>query len=190
MLRSNKENARYMAATGNRITAQEMKYYGLVERVAGESILEDALDLATRDKIPVDFNVPSKDICSREKLNKIISERTDARRYQELEKKVSRKLQTNELSNDKGREDYVGSFINHELDCLGKPLAPLAVAAVMELIDQFSDISWKDLGRIKEMGEQEAQSCFRLMKTLDRRIGVNSVLTSNPVERIPVYVGK
>jgi hypothetical protein len=60
----------------------------------------------------------------------------------------------------------------------------------MELIDQFSDIGWKDLGRIKEMGEHEAQSCFRLMKTLDRRIGVNSVLTSNPVERIPIYVGK
>lgn len=190
MLRSNKENARYMAATGNRITAQEMKDYGLVERVAGESILEDALDLATRDKIPVDCNVRSKEICSREKLNKIISERTDARRYQELEKEVSRKLQTNELSNNKGREDYVGRFINHELGRLGKPLAPFAVAAVMELIDQFSDIGWKDLGRIKEMGEHEAQSCFRLMKTLDRRIGVNSVLTSNPVERIPIYVGK
>ena len=167
-----------------------MKDYGLVERVAGDSILEDALDLATRDKIPVDFKVRGKEMCSRDKLDKVISERTDARRYQELEKEVSKKLQTNVLSNDKGREDYAGSFINHELVRLGKPLAPLAVAAVMALIDQFSDIGWKDLGRIKEMGEHEAQSCFRLMKTLDRRIGVNSVLTSNPVERIPIYVGK
>lgn len=190
MLRSNKENARYMAATGNRITAQEMKDYGLVEQVAEESILEDALDLATRDKIPVDFNARRKEICSREKLNRIISERTDARRYQELEKEVSRKLQTNDLSNDMGREDYVGSFINHELRRLGKPLAPLAVAATMELIDQFSDISREDLGRIRKMGECEAQSCFRLMKTLDRKKGVNSVLTSNPLERIPIYVGK
>jgi len=190
MLRSNKENARYMAATGNRVTAQEMKDYGLVEIVSEGNALEDALDLATRDKIPVDCNVPSKEMCSRDKLDKVISERTDARRYQELEKKVSRKLQTNELSNDKGREDYVGNFINHELDRLGRPLAPLAVAAVMEMTDQFSDTGRNKLDRIKEMGEHEAQSCFRLMKTLDRRIGVNSVLTSNPLERIPIYVGK
>ncbi len=190
MLRSNKENARYMAATGNRVTAQEMKDYGLVEIVSGDNVLEDALNIATQQDAPLDFNAADKEMCSRDKLNQMISERTDARRYQELEKEVSRKLQTNDLSNDKGREDYVGSFINHELGRLGKPLAPLAVAAVMELIDQYSDIRWKDLGRIKEMGEHEAQSCFRLMKTLDRRVGVNSVLTSNPVERIPIYIGK
>ncbi len=190
MLRSNKENARYMAATGNRVTAREMKDYGLVEIVSEGNVLEDALDLATRDKIPVDFKVRGREMCSRDKLDKIISERTDARRYQELAKEVSNKLQTNDLSNDKEREDYIGSFINHKLGRLGKPLAPLAVAAAMELIDQFSDISWKDLERIKEMGEHEVQSCFMLMKTLDRRIGVKSVLTPNPLERIPIYVGK
>lgn len=190
MLRSNKENARYMAATGNRVTAREMKDYGLVEIVSGGNVLEDALNIATQHKVPLDFNAADMEMCSRDKLDQIISERTDSRKYEELKKEVSNKLQTNVLSNDKGQENYTGSYISQRLARLGKPLAPLAIAATMELIDRFSGISREDLGRIREMGECEAQSCFRLMKTLDRKIGVNSVLTSNPLERILVYAGR
>ena len=136
------------------------------------------------------FHFPRRHPVSRGKLDQIISERTDSRKYEELKKEVSNKLQTNVLSNDKGQENYAGGYISQRLARLGKPLAPLAIAATMELIDRFSGISREDLGRIREMGECEAQSCFRLMKTLDRKIGVNSVLTSNPLERIPVYAGR
>lgn len=190
MLRSNKENARYMAATGNRVTAQEMKDYGLVEIISEGNILEDALNIATQHEVPLGFNATGKEMCPGDKLDQMISERTDSRKYEELEKEVSSKLQTNDLSNDKGRENYAGSYISQRLTRLGKPLAPLAVAATMELIDRFSGISREDLEQIRKMGECEAQSCFRLMKTLDRKIGVNSVLTSNPIERIPIYVGR
>jgi len=158
--------------------------------VAGENILQDALNIATQPGASFNYNATDKEMCSREKLDKIISERTDSRKYEELKKEVVSKLQTNDLSADKDQENYAGSYISQRLARLGKPLAPLAVAATMELMDRFSDISREDLGRIREMGECEARACFRLMKTLDRRIGVNSVLASNPLEKIPLYVGR
>ena len=72
---------------------------------------------------------------------------------------------------------------------MGKPLAPLAVSAVKDLLDKFPNVIRDDLSQIREMGEYEAHSCARLMNTQDRKTGVNSVLTKNPVEKIPVYAG-
>jgi len=190
MLRSNKENARYLAATGNRMTAQEMREYGLVSMVAEGNVLEDALDLATQDEVPVDVDARGKTINTRDELETTLAERMDASRYRELVKEVSSKLQNGDLSEIKSRDDFAGRYINKKLSEMGKPLAPLAVSAVHELVDKFPDATGGDLGRIKEMGEFEAQSCFRLMKTLDRGIGVNSVLTSSPLERIPIYAGQ
>lgn len=190
MLRSNKENARYLAATGNRMTAEEMREYGLVSMVAKGDVLQDALDLATRDEVPVDEVARGKIIKTREQLETTLAKRMDASRYQKLAKEVSSQLQNGDLSEAKSRDNFVGRYVDKKLNEMGKPLAPLAVSAVHELVDMFSDATRDDLDRIKEMGESEAQSCFRLMKTVDRSIGVNSVLTSSPLERIPIYAGQ
>jgi hypothetical protein len=40
------------------------------------------------------------------------------------------------------------------------------------------------------MAHDEAESCFRLMNTVDRKTGVNSILTKDPLEKIAIYSGE
>ena len=187
MLRSNKENALYLAATGNRIDARAMSECGLVSLVCSEeNCMEMALDLATMDTVPP---AGAKILATVGEINKIIAERTDAARYRALAEEVSDKLETGELGRDRFQENYVSRFIAKRLEELGKPLAPLAVQAVFDLIDAHPQVHRENYEAIKEMALGEAESCFRLMKTADRKTGVNSILTKDPLQKIPIYVG-
>ena len=142
--------------------------------------------MATTDSVPP---AGAKILATVGETNKIIAERTDAARYRALAEEVRGKLKTGELGRDKSQEDYVSKFIAKRLEELGKPLAPLAVQAVFDLIDAHPKVHRENFEAIKKMAHGEAESCFRLMKTADRKTGVNSILTKDPLEKIPVYVG-
>ena len=188
LLRSNKENALYLAATGNRITSQEMLASGLVLSVCPDNeIMDRALDLATTDSL-ISKSAP-KTFATREMIDQLIAQGTDAGRYRKLLEEVTGKLKTGELNPDINQDNYVSKYIGVRLTELGKPLAPLAVQSVFDLIDAHPGVHWEDFEAIKKMAHDEAESCFRLMKTLDRKTGVNSILTKDPLEKIPVYVG-
>lgn len=188
VLRSGGENALYLAATGNRIHAEEMLRSGLVSRIyPGETILDEALDLAVSGGPPA--QAPPEVLVSREDLDRMIAQRTDSRRYRELVREVARKIEMGELEGNGKQGLSASKYINGKLKELGKPIAPRAVAAVFELIEKFPDVTWENGQGIKEMARAEVESCFRLMHTEDRRVGVNSVLTDNPLEKISTFSG-
>ena len=189
LLRSNKENALYLAATGNRITAQEMFASGLVLLVCPDNeIMDRALDLATTDSL-LPKSVP-KTLATREIVDQLIAQGTNASRYRKLVEEVASKLKTGELSPDKNQENYVSKYIGERLAESGKPLAPRAVQSVFDLIDAHPRVRWEDFEAIKEMAHDEAESCFRLMSSMDRKTGVNSILTKDPLKKIAVYTGE
>lgn len=183
MLRSNKDNALYMAATGNRVDADEMLEFGLVTRIVPEdTIMDSALDLATADFVKPKGKHGT--FASREELDKIIAARMDTGKYRKLAEEASRKMERGEPSDD------IRKFVGKRLNEIGKPVAPPAVNAVFKLIDTYPKLERDDMDRIKEMAHDEAESCFRLMDTVDRRTGVNSILTNDPLQKIPIYSGK
>lgn len=189
LLRSNKENALYLAATGNRITAQEMFDSGLVVSVCPDNeIMDKALDLATADSLI--SKSAAKILATRETVDQLIAQGTDTSRYRQLVEEVTSKLKNGELSPDRNHENYVSKYIGEKLAEFGKPLAPLAVRSVFDLIDAHSAIHWEDFEAIKEMADYEGELCFQLMNTMDRKTGVNSILTKDPLEKIAVYTGQ
>jgi enoyl-CoA hydratase len=189
LLRSDKENALYLAATGNRITAQEMFESGLVLSICPDNeIMDEALDLATTDSPISKSNI--KTLATREMVDQLISQGTDASRYRKLVEEVTIKLKTGELSRDRNQENYVSKYIGKRLAESGKPLAPLAVQSVFDLIDAHPKVHWEDFEAIKEMADHEGELCCQLMSTMDRKTGVNSILTKNPLEKIAVYTGE
>lgn len=188
LLRSNKENALYLAATGNRASAQEMLDAGIVSRICPEdAIMQGALDIATANTIPPTAN-RIKALSTLAETEKIIAARTDIKKYQALSDEISQKKASGELSGDKKADNYIGKYTAKRLNELGRPVAPLAVSAVFKLIEKYSTISLDNAELIREMAHYEAELCFQLMNTTDRRAGIASILTNDPA--IPIYVGK
>ena len=188
LLRSNKENALYLAATGCKIGAREMLSAGLVSWISSnDDMLACAMDLATASAID---KAPVKSLSTIDEINLIIKSRTDVDKYRNLSAEVLRKMDRGELSDDKHADNHVGKYISKRLNELGRPLALLAVGAVSIFVNKYSNIKSGDMGLIGEMACDEAELCFKLMETADRKMGINSILTSNPLDRIPVYAGK
>jgi len=149
--------------------------------------LEKALEIAVGPQPAAGKDI--KSLADRNEIEQIVARRTEPERYRELVGETSGKLAKGELSAQKG-ENYIGKFIEERLKELGRPIAPLAAQAVFKLIDRFPKVSCDNFEVLKEMAYCEAELCFQLMNTLDRRVGVNSILTSNPLERIPIFSAK
>lgn len=186
LLRSNKENALYLAATGKRASAREMLDAGIVSQICPEdAIMQGALDVATTIQTTV---TGVKTLSTLTETEKIIAARTDIKKYQALSDEISQKKASGELSGDKKADNYIGKYTAKRLNELGRPVAPLAVSAVFKLIEKYSTISLDNAELIREMAHYEAELCFQLMSTADRKTGIASILTNDPA--IPIYVGK
>jgi enoyl-CoA hydratase/carnithine racemase len=188
LLRSNKENALCLAATGRKINAQEMLSAGLVSRVcSAEDMMDIALDLVTTDAMD---NPVINSFSTLGEINKIIDSRTDVGRYRALYNEVSKRIANGELIEDRHADNYAGKYIMMKLNESGRPLAPLAVKTVFDLVEKYSNVKSADKVLAGEMAREEADLCFALMKTVDRRTGVNSIVSANSLDKIPVYIGE
>lgn len=188
LLRSNKENAICLAATGRKINAREMLSTGLVAQIcSAEDMMDKALDLVTTDAID---KREINSISTLDDTNKIIASRTDVGRYRDLCNEVSKKIEQGELIEDRHADNHVGKYMAMRLNDLGRPLAPLAVKAVFDLVGKYSNIKSTDKALAGEMARAEADLCFALMNTADRRTGVNAIMSANSLEKIPIFTGK
>lgn len=188
LLRSTKINTLYLTATGDPIGARQMLEAGLIHGIYPHNLIfEQALEIATA----VSVRSPAKirDLVDRPTLDKIIIARTDTSRYQNLFEDVSRKLEKNKSSNCQIGRDDVKQYIRDELENLGKPIAPAAAKAVFDLVNKYEAINWKDEQEIRDMAFEEVELCNELMKTQDRCAGMKSILSDNPLETIPIYMG-
>ena len=186
MLRSSKENALYMGTTGDRVNAGDMLSSNLVSYIAPQdSIMDCALELATADSVPVRQKSRLKRFATENGLMQTLSARLDAQRYHKLRVEV---IQKRDSMDPKGLSKY----IDKRLVELGKPIAPLAVEAVFGLTAKYADLKPDDPFRIWGMAYDEASICCDLVDTVDRKIGVDSILRAkeNPLNKIPVYIRK
>ena len=188
LLRSTKINALYLASTGDQISAQQMLEAGLVSGIyPQESILKKALEKVTT-KIERPSNI-AQDLLDNDTLEKIISSRTDSNRYQNLLKDMTRNMEQNLSSSELMGKDGFKQYIQGKLNMLGKPIAPASAKAVFDLVNRYEAINWQDEKRIEEMAFEEAKLCNELMKTQDRYTGMKSILSDNPLDVIPIYLG-
>jgi len=188
LLRSTKLNALYLAATGNQIGAQQMLEAGLVTGIYPKDLIfEKALEMATTEVAKSSNKV--QDLVDSQTLEKIISSRTDSSRYQKLLKEITKKMEQNISSFELMGKDGFKQYIQDKLNLLGKPIAPASAKAVFDLVNKYEMLNWQDEKGIEEMAFEEAKLCNELMKTQDRRTGMKSVLSDNPLDAIPIYVG-
>jgi enoyl-CoA hydratase/carnithine racemase len=189
LLRSTRINTLYLTATGELIGAQHMLEAGLIHGIFPEnSIFEQALEIATVKSVSPPAEI--RDLVDRQTLDKIIITRTDTNRYRNLFEDVSQKLEKNINSDYQMEQDEVKQYIRDELKVLGKPIAPAAAKAVCDLVGKYEAINWQDEKGIRNMAFEEVESCNELMKTQDRRAGIKSILSDNPLETIPIFLGK
>jgi enoyl-CoA hydratase/carnithine racemase len=188
-LRSGANNAFYLAATGRRIGAEEMRIAGLVHGIADEgAVMEQALDLAARPDSPPLLKPEALSACGA--TERILAECTDPSRYRDLVEDVRRKTASGELSLDaESGDNFAGKYINRRLSELGRPLAPLAVQAVVDFFARHPQMDRRDLEMLRHIAYDEAERCFGLMQTQDRRTGIASVLSHDPLAKIPLFVG-
>jgi enoyl-CoA hydratase/carnithine racemase len=213
ILRTHPANARYMAQTGNAVTAEQMLHMGLVQRViqtpaapdrrsvpreqwatvwaahaevCQQLLLDAALELAAQEARP--RRETGYRLLTDEDAGEEVRRRTDVGRYKALR---SRFRQDAARINAETQPDAMKNLmreITSELNRLGKPLAPKSVAAVSQYVQRWSGLPRDQvLGSYEEAGRAEASLCDELMRTEHRRIGVNAVLTRVPEERIPVF---
>jgi len=213
VLRTHPANVRYMGQTGNPLTGEQMQKMGLAQTVVATPappdrrsvppeqwpsvwaahaevcqrlLLDAALSLATQDAEPR----PAKGfrICTDEDLGEEVRRRTDLPRYRALK---ARFRQDAERIDAQAQPDAMKTLmreITSELNRLGKPLAPRAVAAVSQFVQRWSALPKAELlRRFDEAGHHEADLCDELMHTEHRRTGMNAVLTRVPAERIPLF---
>jgi hypothetical protein len=160
---------------------------GLVSRICSNAdLIDNALDIATSEAMKKG-DVAS--LATLDETNKIIASRTDVGKYRDLSVEVSRKMARGELVEDRRADNDADGYISKKLNALGRPLAPLAVKAARNLVEKYSNVRSGDLKRAGAMAREEAEMCFTLMNTVDRRTGVNSILSANPLEKIPVFTG-
>lgn len=213
ILRTHPANARYMAQTGNPVTAEQMLRMGLVQEVvqtppppdkrsvAPEDwptvwathaeicqrlLLEEGLALATQAAQP--RRESGYRIGTDEELGEEVRRRTDVARYKALRARFRQDAARVDAAKHPDALKNLGREITGELNRIGKPLAPKAISAVSQYVQRWSALP-KDqlLARIEEAGRAEAALCDELMRTEHRRIGVNAVLTRALDERIPVF---
>ncbi|MFQ5482346.1 MAG: enoyl-CoA hydratase/isomerase family protein [Nitrospinaceae bacterium] len=188
MLRSGSQNAFYLAATGDKIHAPEMLAAGLVSGIFPQaSILENVLDMIVEGTLKPRDRV--RELVDPEKLEEAIKSRSDAKRYRSLLEDITRHQES--LGDPKSPEtkSSLNKLVQRRLKDLGRPIAPRALAAVSQLVRENEPIDWENKEGMQSMTERETQWCFDLMHTQDRKTGVRSILTDNPLERIPIFAG-
>lgn len=213
VLRTHPANARYMAQTGNPITAEQMLRMGLVQvvvptpqppdrrAVAAEDwpsvwaahaetcqhlLLNEALALATQDAAPV--RESGYRLGTDEELGEEVRRRTDVARYKALRARFRQDMARIDVEKQPEAAKNLSRELTSELNRIGKPLAPKAIAAVSQYVQRWSAVPQEQiLARYEEAGHAEAALCDELMHTEHRRAGVNAVLTRVLEERIPIF---
>lgn len=214
LLRSGRQNAEYICKTGNRIDAEMMKRAGIVEKVVRTPprpdkksfdteedyrgalseyrlrcrnlMLREALDVAVSDSIQAKEPEP---IEAHEGLvHREVRLRSDPARYRELMREVEKRLNALGDAPQQDNMRELQGFINERLRELGRPLAPRAVEGIDRLLEKYGDMNRLDLlQHFPEMSRLEGEIICELMLTSHREIGVDAVLTKDPLKKIPVF---
>jgi enoyl-CoA hydratase/carnithine racemase len=212
LLKSGAQNALYMGTTGNPVSAQQMQEIGLVQEIVNtplppgrndvspeqwpqlwgqyaesteRQLVSAALDLAVgyagTDGGPV------AQLASEAELAEELLRRTDPTPYRTLRDSIAAELMALAETDVEGQK-ALGKKVALELARLGKPLAPEAVEFVRSLVEHWGGRSREELlSHYAEAAREEADLCCELMPSRHRRIGVNAVLSKNPIERVPVF---
>lgn len=212
LLKSGAQNAVYMGATGNPVSAAQMLQMGLVQRVVETppppqknevpaeqwpalwaqycadcegKLLEAALELAAGNEAPAPRS--GFELASEGALAEEIERRTDAQAYRALSEGIAAELAAADPA-DPEVPKTLAKKAAVEVAKLGKPLAPQAVEAVRGFVDRWAGMPEGELlRRFAEAAREEAELCCALMPTQHRRLGVNAVLSKNPAERVAVF---
>ncbi|MCH7472955.1 hypothetical protein IIA79_08400 [bacterium] len=213
LLKSDALNARYMAQTGDPVSAEQMLKMGLVQKVVSTPappnrretpgiewpatwaahsevcqrlLLDAALDLATQDATPT--RLAGFQLATEEELAAEVQRRTELEPYKELRARIELEAAGIDLEAEPGKMKALAKQVARELAALGKPLAPRAVAAVADFVERWGGFPPQQLlERYAEAGREEADLCADLMDTEHRRIGVGAILSRSPAEKITVF---
>jgi enoyl-CoA hydratase/carnithine racemase len=213
MFRSGSDNALYMAATGNPVSGTQLLETGLVHALvesdsapdrqlsapeayavawqahaerSQQRLLDAALQLATAQSTAAAGATPA--LSTPEDLEAELARRTAVEPYQTLRDHIL--LQVEGIAPDQQEAELkrLGKLAMSELGNLGKPLAPNAVEAISGFVEQYRELSAAELTeRTLELGRHEADLCIELMRHDNRRVGVNAVLSKDPVAKVPVF---
>jgi enoyl-CoA hydratase/carnithine racemase len=212
LLKAGASNALYMGQTGNQINAEQMLAIGLVQRLVetpdppikaltapedwpsvwsmhsehcNTLLLDAAVELALD---PPQLESRSLDVlCNLEDLFAEVNRRTNPQDYIKLHDEIAGKAAALATDDAVGHRELLKQAAA-SLALMGKPLAPQAVAAVSEFVQQWNKLGKSDLLlHYHEAGIDESERCAQLMHTAHREVGVNAVLTKNPAQRIPVF---
>ena len=189
MLISGRENAEYLAKTGNPVNAQEMYDIGLVDRVVKvdfpypnirdfEVSSAQSYDEARRqhsDETYAAIMPAALDLAATKK------EGIDGIKVKILETLEETKRIVDRRSNP---NNYVGIAGRRLRECKtelselgGRPISPDAVQALNEFFKQFGDYDRGHLlSEFESIAKIEGSMCADLMQTQNRRIGIRAVL--------------
>jgi len=212
LLKSNKLNAQYMGMTGNGIAGPELIKSGLAQKlvetqappdrrsipredwpdtwakhagVCQKMMIDAALELATCTEIPARDR--SYGFCMEDELKAELGRRLNRGPYQELRDYVEKSV-ANIAMDDRDALKALNKEIFKKLAALGKPLGPESVEAVGTFLERWGDLTPENLLKsYRDCADHEERLCDELMHTMNRRIGINAVLSKNPVERVAVF---
>jgi enoyl-CoA hydratase/carnithine racemase len=210
LVKSNFANARYMGLTGAPVKALDMQRINLVQEIANVPqapdrrsigreewpaawakhaeecqpvLLKAALDVAVKEERPETGSDVT--LADSEEISAEINRLTQTDPYLQLKDKYAKVLA------DTPEEDYrqVAKTIGKEVAQLGKPLPAPAVAKIDVLLDKWRNLSRSELAAgYADAARSEAELCVELMCTEHRRMGVNAILSKNPLDRIAVFI--
>lgn len=213
MLKSNALNGSYMGQTGNAVKAGELLRIGLVQSVveiptppdrrstpreewAGvwathaetcrQLLLDAALELATQPVPPA--RIKDQLLVAEAELTAEVARRLDRSHYAILRDSVALSLDDLGPEPDRDALKALGKQINKQLATLGKPLGPESVAGVAAFCAKWGSCSAEALlADYAAAGKHEETICADLMHTVNRRIGINAVLSKSPIDRVAVF---
>ena len=212
LLKSNSLNANYMGQTGNAVTAGELFKAGLVQQMADVPAPPDRRSVPREEwsavwsehaaecqrllidcalQVAADEATPERrreyTFCTADDLAAEVTRRLDRAPYAALQDEVKAKVARIDL-NDREAVKGLNRETMKKIMELTKPLAPESVDAVAGFVDTWGGMSPDEvLADYAKAAAHEEQLCESLMHTTNRRIGINAVLSKNPVERVAVF---
>lgn len=213
MLKSNALNAEYMGQTGNAVNAADLQRIGLVQTVVEitnppdrrrtppeeweatwaahaaehqQLLIEAALDLATQPDNPV--RITDQLLATQTELATEVARRLDRTPYVILRDGAALAMDDFGIEPDPIASKELIKDINKQLAMLGKPLGPESVAGVAAFCAKWGGLAMDELlADYAAAAAHEETICAELMRTVNRRIGINAVLSKNPLERVAVF---
>jgi enoyl-CoA hydratase/carnithine racemase len=216
LLKSGAQNALYMGATGNPVSASQMLDMGLAQRVVETAappqrnavpaeqwdavwtqycadceakLLFAALELAvsTVGKESTGAGAHGYTLSTEAELAEEIARRTNPAPYAALRDEIALAYTRLDPADAEGPKTLAKRALV-EVAKLGKPLAPGAVEAVRTFVAHWASLTRAELlARYGEAAHEEAELCCGLMPTEHRRRGVSAVLSKHPAERVAVF---